>query len=88
MKDGDKVWFKTKEDKLIQGVLKGKTVTSGKKKYRPPIDNLYKSLEGARKSQWRPRTYAKKEWEELGAAPRKAKTRRAGVKKGDKKKKK
>ena len=71
VKDGDKVWFKTKDGKLIQGVLKGKTVHGGKKKYMPPLDNVYTTLEAARKSQWRPKTHTKKEWEELGAAPKK-----------------
>lgn len=53
VKQGDKVWFKTKDGKLIQGVLKGKQVITGKKKYRPPLDNLHPTLETARKSVWR-----------------------------------
>ena len=41
------------------------------KKNNPPLDNVYTTLEAARKSQWRPKTHTKKEWEELGAGPKK-----------------
>ena len=73
VKQGDKVWFKTKDGKLIQGVLKGKQVVGGKKKYRPPLDNLHPTLETARKSVWRPKQYKKAEWDVLGAPPKKKK---------------
>jgi hypothetical protein len=56
VKQGDKVWFKTKDGKLIQGVLKGKHVISGKTKHSPPLDNIHSTLEKARASTWRNRS--------------------------------
>lgn len=74
LKDGDIVWFKTKNGKLIRGTLKGKTVHGGgksDKKYRPPLSNVYKTITEARKSTWRPKGISKKEWDVLGAEPKK-----------------
>ena len=69
-KDGDIVWFKTKDGTLIRGTLKGKTVYGGGKKerkYHPPMNNIFTTIAQARKSTWRPKTYTKKEWDVLGA---------------------
>jgi hypothetical protein len=73
VKQGDKVWFKTKDGKLIQGVLKGKQVITGKKKYRPPLDNLHPTLETARKSVWRSKKYKKAEKPKEAPPPPKTK---------------
>lgn len=76
-KDGDIVFFKTKDGTIIRGTLKGKTVHGGgksDKKYRPPLSNVYKTLAEAQKSTWRPKGISKKEWDVLGAEPKKRKS--------------
>jgi len=55
VKDGDTVYFKTRDHRILSGVLvKGTVFGKGGTKYKPPKRSLFKTQQDARKSDWNP----------------------------------
>ena len=55
VKDGDTVYFKTRDHRILSGVLvKGTVFGKGGSKYKPPKRSLFKTQQEARKSDWSP----------------------------------